>query len=445
MATEKIFKELPNSQASLTLTLDSETIEKEYNALLSKYAKDIVMPGFRKGHTPLSVVERKIGDQIREESTFKAMENYLVKTIDTLEKDEKPLPYYTPVLQDEESLLPFKKDTDITYTVTYDVFPKFDLPQYTGLEVEFQSVEVRDEDIDARIKELQEQNAMVVTKNGAADTGDIVNVDYKELDSDGNAVENTERKDFTFTVGSGYNYYKLDSDVIGMSKGEEKTFDKSYTEDDEKAPEGYKGKTIKMFIKVNEVKRKDIPEVDDDFAEDIKDEYKSVADLKNGIRSELEKNVTSALRSEKLNVIMDKILSSLSFDIPESMINQQLTYSWQNMISQYGIPEDKFVSFLASQGQTKESIMNEWREGTTKNLKSQIVMDKIKDDLKIEVTEEEVYEKYPEAKEAKEDYYKELYTDELKIDKAEDILLEKNTFKSEKTVSATEYFNTDKE
>lgn len=199
MVTEKNVKELENSQASLTLTVDAATIEKAYQERLAKYAKTIEMPGFRKGHVPTSVIERKFGKGIREESTFDCMEENLKETIETLEDSQKPLPYSVPELQDEESLLPFMKDSDITFTVKYDIYPKFDLPQYTGLEVEVNKGEVTEEDINSEIKKLQDQNAMVVKKNGPAAEGDIVNVDYSELDAEGNVVENTERKGFTLS------------------------------------------------------------------------------------------------------------------------------------------------------------------------------------------------------------------------------------------------------
>ena len=127
------------------MTVDAASIEKAYAERLAKYSKTIEMPGFRKGHVPAAVVERKFGEAIREESTFDALEEHLKETIDSLELEQKPLPYSTPVLQDEETLLPFKKDSDVTFTVVYDALPKITLPAYTGLEVEVPEVEVTEE------------------------------------------------------------------------------------------------------------------------------------------------------------------------------------------------------------------------------------------------------------------------------------------------------------
>ena len=128
MITEKSVKELENSQAALTLTIDAASIEDAYTKRIQKYSKDLALPGFRKGHVPASVIERKFGDSIREESTFDAMESALQDAIKELDVKDKPLPFSTPVLQDEDKLLPFKKDSDITFTVVYDVKPVFELP-----------------------------------------------------------------------------------------------------------------------------------------------------------------------------------------------------------------------------------------------------------------------------------------------------------------------------
>ena len=444
MVTEKNVKELENSQASLTLTIDAATIEKAYQAKLNKYAKTIEMPGFRKGHVPASVVERKYGQGIREESTFDCMEENLKETIETLEESQRPLPYSVPELQDEETLLPFKKDSDITFTVIYDIYPKFDLPQYTGLEVEVKKGEVTDEDVEKEIKKLQEQNAMVVRKDGAVEEGNIVKVDVAELDENGNEIEDSKVSDFTFTVGSGYNRYKIDTDIIGMSAGEEKTFDKTYGEDE--ANDTLKGKTLKLHVKVNEVKYRDIPALDDDFAQDIKDEYKTVDDLKAGIRADFEKRLEEAQKNLKANEVIKAIVKNAVISIPKSMIDYESENHWQKFVSQMGIPEEQFVSYLQIQGSGKESLMESWKEPITEDLKKQMVIDAIrkKEDFKVD---EEAYEAKcneeikdsfsPEQK----DYLKSVIKDEMQYEETIPFLLANNTFKEGETLSFDAFMN----
>ena len=335
MITEKSVKELENSQAALTLTLDAASIEEAYNKRIQKYAKELTIPGFRKGHVPASVIERKFGDQIREESTFDTMEEALKEAYTSLDKKDMPLVFSTPVLQDEEKLLPFKKDSDLTFTVVYDVMPRFELPQYTGLEVEVPTVEVTDADIDKEIERYREQNAVVRTKDGEAASGDVVTIDYVELDAEGKEIASTKRDGFTFTLGSGYNFYKLDKDIEGMKAGDEKTVTKTYTEEDN-VP-GYAGKTITLRVKLDTLKLRELPAVDDDFAQDIKEEYKTVADLKAGIKEKFQKNADDAISHEKENAILAKLSEAVDFPIPESMIKAELDNRWRGFVRQMGV------------------------------------------------------------------------------------------------------------
>ena len=448
MVTEKNVKELENSQASLTLTVDAATIEKAYQERLAKYAKTIEMPGFRKGHVPTSVIERKFGKGIREESTFDCMEENLKETIETLEDSQKPLPYSVPELQDEESLLPFKKDSDITFTVKYDIYPKFDLPQYTGLEVEVNKGEVTEEDINSEIKKLQDQNAMVVKKNGPAAEGDIVNVDYSELDAEGNVVENTERKGFTFTLGSGYNFYKLDKDFEGMSAGEEKKIEKTYTAED--GVTGYEGKTVSFLLKVNEVKYRDIPEVDDDFAQDVKEEYKTVADLKAGIRADFEKRLEEAQKNIKADAIINAIAKNAVISIPKSMIDYEAENQWQRLVQQMGGSEEQLNSFLQIQGSGKETLKESWKEPITEDLKKQMILDAIrkKEDFKVDEEayeakcKEEIKDSYTDEQK---DYLKSAIKDEMQYAETVPFLLANNTFKDGETVSFEAFMNPSEE
>ena len=441
MDAEKSVKLLENSQASLTLTIDADTLEKAYQEKLNKYTKTIQIDGFRKGKVPSSVVERKYGDAIREESSFEAMEKYLQDTIQTLNFEDKPLAFSTPVLQDEDKLLPFKKGEAVTYSVVYDIYPRFDLPEYKGLEVEVPSVEVTDEDVNKEIERKREQNSVVRTKDGEAENGDIVTVSYAELDENGNPVASTERKDFVFTIGSGYNFYKIDSDVIGMKKGDEKTVEKTYTEEDH-VP-GYDGKTIKLKINVTEVKHRDLPELDDDLAQDIKEEYKTVADLRNGIRKEFEEKVSERLKNDKINALLNAIEEKTEITIPKSMLEAELEQAWRNFYRQSGLTEEQILSFLKMQGSTKEALLEEWKPSCMKNLKDQLILDAIKDKEDFPISDEEFNEEweknYKSVKDEDKEYYEKILRDSLKFEKVTPFLIENNTFKSGKTVSYDDF------
>ena len=441
MVTEKSVKELENSQAALTLTIDAASIEDAYTKRIQKYSKDLALPGFRKGHVPASVIERKFGDSIREESTFDAMESALQDAIKELDVKDKPLPFSTPVLQDEDKLLPFKKDSDITFTVVYDVKPVFELPQYKGLEINVPEIEVTEKDIDSDVENLRNQNAIIKNKSGKAENGNIATINYVEIDGNGNEIESTKRNDFTFTIGTGYNFYKLDNDVIGMKKEEEKTVEKSYTEEDN-IP-GYAGKTVKLSIKLTELKERELPEVDDEFAQDIKDEYKTVKDMRDGIRKDLEKKAEDAMKTEKEDAVVKAIAEKTSFTIPQSMIQAELDSRWRNLIRSSSISEDQLLKFLEMQGETKESFQNGWKDEVTAMLRSQLVLDAIRDKENFEISEEdlnaECEKQLKNVPESEKESYKEIIKDNMQFEKVIPFLLENNTFKSESKVSYKEY------
>ena len=443
MDAEKSVKLLDDSQASLTLTINADALEQAYQEKLAKYAKTIQVDGFRKGKVPASVVERKYGDMIREESSFEAMEKKLEEEIKGLSFEDKPLAFSTPVLQDEEKLLPFKKGEDVTYTVVYDIYPRFELGEYKGLEIEVPSVSVTYEDVEKEVEKKREQNSVVKTKDGAAESGDIVTVDYVEIGEDGNPVSSTERKDFTFTIGSGYNFYKIDDDVIGMKKDEEKTVEKSYTEDDH-VP-GYEGRTIKLSIKVTNVKVRELPAVDDEFAQDVKEEYKTVADMKKGIRADLEKNVEEKMKNDKIHALLARLKGETEITIPKSMLDAQLDQAWRNFYRQSGLSEEQLLGFLKMQETTKEALLDSWRDSCTSDLKDQLILEKIKEKESFEIPEEEFKtkweERYSSVGEENKEYYENILRDELQFERVVPFLLENNTFKAGKEVSYESYLS----
>lgn len=444
MVADKSIKELENSQVALTITVDAETIEKAYAKRLAKYASSLQIDGFRKGKVPTSVVERKYGSSIREESTFDCMEENLKEAIETLEEDKKPLAFSTPALQDEEKLIPFQKDSAVTFTVVYDVYPKFDLPEYKGLEVKVPQVEITDEDVNKEIDILRDQNAMVIRKDGKAEKGNIVTIDYAEIDQDGKTVEGTDRKDFTFTIGSGYNFYKLDDDVIGMAKDEEKDVEKTYTEEDN-VP-GYAGKTVRLHIAVKEIKVREIPALDDDFAQDVKEEYKTVQDLVDATKAKLEKNLDEKMKGDKIEALMADILSKTEIAVPASMVDMELEQSWKRFVQQSGLEEDQLMKFFKMQNQTKEAIIEQWREPAVKNIKEQIILEAVKKKEDFELDQAELEKAYEEQlkniqDEGAKDYYKNMIKDDMQFAKVVPFLLENNKFVPGDKVSYKDYMS----
>ena len=428
-------KKLENSSVELTLTLKAAAIEEDYSKTIKDYAKKLTLKGFRPGKAPVSLVESKYGEAIREEVTFRLMEKNLTDSYKDMDAKDRPLPYSTPELQNEEALLPFKPNTDITYSVIYDVLPVVKLPEYKGLEIEYQARKVTDADVNEEIERLRQQNAMVIAKNGAIAEGDIVTLDYAELDADGKEMEANKRDDFTFTVGSSYNFYKLDKDIIGLKKGDEKVIEKTYGDDSGMGTD-YLGKTVKIKVNVKEVKVKEVPELDDDFAQDVKDEYKTVADLLKATKKQLEDAAESDNKAAKLDAAVKALLEKTEIAVPKSMVEAQLESDWQNFISRFGMSEEDVLKVMGAQGGSKEQFLETRRADTLQNIKAQLIIEQIKEDQKFEVSEEELA---AELKNYGEDITKDspnyesmkIYAeDDVKFRKARDFLIENNKFKA---------------
>ncbi len=292
--------------------------------------------------------------------------------------------------------------------------------------------------MNAELDKLREQNAMVIDKDGAAEMGDIVTLDYVELDEEKNEVPGTERKEFVFTLGSTTNFYQIDEDVVGMKSGEEKTFSKTYAEDS--TVEGYAGKTITLKVNVQSVKFRDIPELDDEFAQDVKEEYKTVDDLVKATREKLQGALDAKLENEKLNALSEALLEKATIAVPQSMIDMEVEQSWKRYIQQIGLSEEQILQFLKFQNQTKEDITAPWREAAAKSLRIQLIMEKIKEAEEFPVEEEEVNKVVEEqlkeiTDQAQRDYYRTMIEDDLRFQKIAPFLQENNTFEEGEEVA----------
>jgi trigger factor len=375
-----------NSSVKLNVTIEKDALKEEYDKLLKDYSKKAHIKGFRKGKVPASVLEKKFGDSIKQEASANCIEKSLKEIFDEIE--EKPLPYSTPELQDE---LEPDLEQDLSFSVVYDVFPDIQLGEYKGLTVEVPQVSVTKEDEDREIQKLQDRNAMVVDKkDGVVEKDSIVTIDYAELDENDTIIEETKREGFVFTVGTGYNLYKIDDDVEGMKKDEEKIIEKEYGDDFEY--EELRGKKVRLNVKVTAVKEKELPELDDDFAQDISEDYQTIDDLKADIKKRLEETKEARVREKTINALMDRIIENSSIELPQSMVNMELENSWQNFLGRYRMPEEQLLTLLQHENKDKNSILEEWRPSVEKNLRARLLIDKMIEEENIEISDNEVEE-----------------------------------------------------
>ncbi len=384
MVKDKKVEPQPKSSVRLTVTVDKDSARQEYDALMNDYSKSIQLKGFRRGHVPISVLERKFGDSLKLEAAEKVLESGLKEVFEEIE--DRPLPYSTPQMENELDL-DFEKD--FTFVVSYDVYPKISLGQYKELEVEAPEVSIGKEDEQRELEALQEQNSVVMDKDdGSVEKDNVVTINYSEVDDNGEDIASTKREDFVFTVGSGYNIYKLDDDVIGMKIGDEKIADKDFPEDYE--IEDLRGTKKRIRFSITAIKEKQLPAIDDELAQDISDKYETIDDLRKDIRKRLEDSAESRIRQLKSDAIMEKIADSSTVDLPESMIAAELASSWRNFVSQLRAQEEQVLAMLEAQGKTREELFAEWRPSAEKSLKMQLLIHKMIEEEKVESSDEDV-------------------------------------------------------
>lgn len=420
------------SQMALTMTVKADVVQAEYAARLAKYAKELTLKGFRKGKAPLPVVERQLGEAILSEVSYDVMEKTVGETIEGLDKDKQPLSFSTPVLQNEDELK-FEHGKDIEFTVVYDVFPSVELGPVTGMEFEVLDAAVSDADVDAEIEKLREQNSTVITKEGAAALGDIATLDFAEVGDDGKVVEDTKREDFTFTLGSSYNYYKIDGEVVGMEAGQEKDVEKTYGDDE--TNDALRGRTVKIHVKLTALKERVLPEVDDEFAQDIKEEYKTVDDLKKHIREDLEKQMKDMRDNEAFMMAYNQIRKTSKYELPASLVRFAVENETRDYLRQVGRSADEIDRLIKNGDPMAQYIMAMVQDRAKANIEQQVILEAIQksgvitvpeDELKAEL-EKQVNDQMDEDTKKR---VEELVKDQLEFSKVPRYILDNNTFKA---------------
>lgn len=442
MVQNKTVDLLEDSEVKLAITVAGDDTQKEYDILVGHYCKTAQVKGFRKGKVPADVLKRKFGPALLSETAQKIIEQSLEEAIESI--DQKPLAQAVPEIKADDDLVPGK---DFTFEVLYDTYPQVEIGDYAKSEIEAPKVEVTDDDIQRELKTLQEQNALVVDKKEAVvATDDIVNIDYVEVDEDGNDKSDTKREGFVFQVGTRYNVYELDDDIIGMQKGDTKTIEKEYPTYFERKE--LAGRSVKLSVTVNEVKEKQMPDIDDELAQDISDDYETLEDLKKDIQSRLEGAAQTRIRQNKIDRLLDKIIEVSQIPLPKSIVNSQLEAEWQNLLKRNNTDENRVIESLSQEGKTKEDVLNDWRTAVERSQKAALVTEKLLETEGIDITPEEFEDKLTamasdtpieEVRERiKQNKLEDAYKHEFKKEKLYDALLEKVVVKEGKTITFLE-------
>ena len=285
-------------------------------------------------------------------------------------------------------------DSDLSYTVTFDVFPKIEVKDFSGITVKEPQVEITDKDIERELTAIQERNAVVMDKKDSETVAkdDIVTINYSELDENDKEIEGSKREGFVFTVGTGENIYKIDDEIIGMKKNETKQITKTYSKDEKDAD--LAGKTKKISVTITSLKIRNLPALDDELAQDVNEKFKTLEDLKNDIKRSLETAKNRKISELKNNSLLSQLVEKNPFDIPVSMLQAELDGRWRMMAQQFQTTPEQLEKMVTASGQTKETMLEQWTGDSEKMLKSRIIVDSLIREKNISVTPEEIEEQY---------------------------------------------------
>lgn len=434
MKVTKEISKLENSAVKLTATIAKEDVVSGYNKNISKYAKNVQLPGFRKGHVPVKVLEQKYGDSLKQEVLADLIDESLNQIFAEEEsKDIRPLPYTQPRL-DGDKLPEFSTDKDLTFSVVYDVFPSVEVKDFSKIEVKEPQVEIGEKELNEELKAIQERNAVVIDKKEGepVEKDNIVTIDYKELDDSGTAIPGSEREGFVFTVGTGENIYKIDDEIVGMKKDETKEISKTYDAKEEN--KDLAGKTKKISVTVKAIKLRNLPALDDELAQDVSEKYKTLDDLKKDISKGLESAKNRKIAELKSQSLLEQLVEKNPIVLPKSMIQAEMESRWRMMAQQFQTTPEQLEKMISDSGQSKENMLTQWTGDAEKMLKSRLIVDALIREKNIAVTPEEVEAEFAKIadesgstiEEVKEHYEdaraKEYIIDEIKENKLYDEL-----------------------
>jgi trigger factor len=283
--------------------------------------------------------------------------------------------------------------------------------------------------LNRELEAIRERNAIVQDKNDGEEAvfGDVVTVNYCETDDQGEALEETKREDFVFTLGSGYNYFKFDDEVKGMKKGETRDFEKTWPADSE--DKDLAGKTKKLRVTLTALKIKRLPELDDELAQDVDEKFNTLEDLKKDIQDRLNRDLDSRLRTIKINKLLEKVMENTPVEIPESMTKAQLDSQWRSLARRFNTNAEGLYKIMGGESSSIQSIINGWKPDTKIALHSRLIVETLMENLKLEVSDEET-DREIESRADSEDgeEIREYYEDEEAREYLKEEIMEKKFF-----------------
>ena len=374
-------EKLEKSMVALTVEVGAADFEAAVEKAYKKQRGQIRVPGFRPGKAPRKMIEAMFGAQVfYEEAVNIALPDAYEEAVK--EQDLQVVGY------PQVELLDVGKE-GFSFKATVAVFPEMTLGQYKGLEAPRAEAKVTDEDVDARLKEMAERNSRMVSVDRAVEKGDIANINFEGF-LDGEPFDGGKGEDHDLEIGSGSFVPGFEDQLIGMKAEEERDIDITFPED---YHADLAGKAVVFHVKVNAVKVKEVPAIDDEFAKDVS-EFDTLDELKADVRGKITAEREEAAGRAFEDILMGKVADSLTGEIPDAMVEaqaQRFVDNFRMQIQSQGLPFDKYLEMT---NMDVDSLLEQAKEPAARQVKMDLAVGAIIKAEGLEATDEDVDAEY---------------------------------------------------
>ena len=382
----KVEKTENANEVKLEITVEAEKFENAMKKVYFQNAKYINIPGFRKGKAPMNIVEKYYGAQIFYEDAFN---DVATQAYDEALEEKKIDVVSRPTVD----IIQMEKGKDVIFSATVQVKPEVKLGKYKGIDIKKIEYPVKDEDIEKELKKMQEKNARLITiEDRALENGDIATIDFEGF-TDGVPFEGGKAEGHELEIGSGAFIPGFEEQLVNMKIDEEKeikvTFPKEYFSKD------LAGKEATFKVKLHEIKKKELPKLDDEFAKDVS-EFDTLEELKADIKNKMEKDNEQKAKYETEESAIKAVCDNVKIDIPSGMVDMEVDHMIQDIsqrLSYQGLKLDQYLKMI---GKTEEEVRKEYEPQAIEAIKSRLTLEAIRKAEKIEASEEEIKEKLEE-------------------------------------------------
>ncbi len=380
-------KKVDTNRYELDIVIDGENFRKALADVMRRESKKITVPGFRKGKAPISFIEKYYGAEAFFEETLNSLYGAALEEAATEAGVE--------IVDDKMDfdLVSISKEDGANFKVTLTVVPEIEIGEYKGLKEERLKVKVLKAEVDEEIKAMAERNArMVEVTDRAAENGDSTVIDFDGY-VDGVAFEGGKGESYTLTLGSGQFIPGFEEQIVGHNTGDE--FDVNVTFPTEYHADDLAGKEAVFKVKLHEIKKRELPEIDDEFAKDVS-EFDTLADLKADIKKKALERKKKAAEDETETKLLDQVVASIKGEIPEAMYENRVKQNLQDLdyrLQSQGMSLENYIKYT---GATIEDISKTYRPQAEKQVKMRLALEKIVKLENITVDDKDIDKKYEE-------------------------------------------------